>query len=73
MVSSIVLYFFTMNEVTKVGIGSFMGYGDLDISLPGASDSVIVSCSWGPGLGFYFIIIITIISIIVVYNHLIKD
>jgi hypothetical protein len=69
---SLVLFYFTMSEVTKVGVGSFMGSGDLIISLPGISDGFIISCYWGPGIGFYFILIATIISSLVFYKHLIK-
>ncbi|MFW6119907.1 MAG: hypothetical protein ACOC80_03270 [Petrotogales bacterium] len=49
----ILLFFYAMSQVTNIGIGSFSGSGNLDISFPGLQESAIINCSWGPGVGFY--------------------
>ena len=46
-----------MSQVTDIGVGSFSGSGDLDISIPGLQENAVVPCSWGPGIGFYLSIL----------------
>jgi len=50
---NIVLFYVAMSEVTKVGVGDFFGSSDLPITLPGESEQILLSCTWGAGLGFY--------------------
>lgn len=51
---SLLLFVYAMSQLTEVGVGSFMGSGDLEVSIPGdQAGSTMVSCSWGPGRGFY--------------------
>ena len=52
----IFLFFYTMSQVTSVGVGSFSGNGDLDVYIPGELDSTILYCYWGPDIGFYLTI-----------------
>ena len=54
LVVTVLLFFVAMSLVTDMGVGSFSGSGDLDISIPGLQENAIVPCSWGPGIGFYF-------------------
>ncbi len=49
----VLLFFVAMSQVTEVGVGSFIGNGDLEISLPGTGGNVEIMCNWGPGIGFY--------------------
>ena len=49
----VLLFFVAMSQVTEVGVGSFMGNGNLEISLPGTGGNVEIMCNWGPGIGFY--------------------
>ena len=63
LVVTVLLFFVAMSQVTDIGVGSFSGNGNLDISVPGMQENVVVPCSWGPGLGFYFGIL-AIISMI---------
>ena len=58
----LVIFYFSVSELTKVSIGNFIGNGNLDINIPGGSMSV-VSCSWGPALGFYLLLISAFILI----------
>ena len=57
LILNIALFYITMSEVTKIGIGDFSGSGDISISLPGESDQQSIPSSWGAGLGFYAVII----------------
>ena len=57
LILTIALFYITMSEVTKIGIGDFSGSGDISISLAGESDQQSIPSSWGPGLGLYAAII----------------
>jgi len=57
LVVAVLLYFVSMSLVTDIGVGSFSGGGDLDISIPGLQENAVVTCSWGPGIGFYLSIL----------------
>jgi len=58
-----------MNELAEVGIGGFIGSGNLDISIPGEENSVAILCNWGPNIGFYlYAISIILIMVILVFN-----
>jgi hypothetical protein len=46
-----------MSQLTELGVGSFIGNGELEISLPGLSESNILTCNWGPGFGFYLVLL----------------
>jgi phosphoglycerol transferase MdoB-like AlkP superfamily enzyme len=53
LVSSLVLFIGAMSAFTEVGVGSFMGEGALDVSIPGEDVTLSVLCQWGPGIGFW--------------------
>ena len=54
-----------MSQVTDVGVGSFSGNGDLDISIPGVQENEVINCSWGPGIGFYLSILATVCLVVI--------
>jgi len=60
------IFFYVMGQITEVGVGSFMGSGDLETSLPGIAESEILPSSWGPGVGF----ILTLISFVLIFLFL---
>jgi hypothetical protein len=60
---SIVLYYYAMSEFAEATVGSLIGNGDLDISIPGEGIYETLSCNWGPSIGFYFVIASTVILI----------
>ena len=72
LIISLLVFYIAMSEVTSVGVGGFTGFSDLSISPLSLSFNTLVSCSWGPGIGFYLIILVTIISIFNFFKHLIK-
>ncbi len=57
------LFYYAMSMVTKIGVGGFMGSGDISVSIPGKIQSVNLACSWGPGIGF----ILVVVSLIVLF------
>ena len=57
LVVTVLLFFVAMSQVTDIGVGSFSGGGDLNISIPGLQENAVVPCSWGPGIGFYLSIL----------------
>ena len=69
-VGSILIFSTGMSMLAEVGVGEFMGRGVLDVSVPGENMVPSVSCSWGPGLGFYFYVISIVILFIVIVGTL---
>jgi len=65
---SMVLFYVTMSEVTKVGIGGFSGAETLPITIPGTADQVDVSCSWGPSSGMFLPLIAFLGSIFLLFQ-----
>jgi len=63
-IGSIVLFSYAMSEMANATVGSFYGSGNLDISIPGEKTYEIMSCSWGPSLSFYLLLISIVILII---------
>jgi hypothetical protein len=57
LITSISIFFYAMSQLTGVSVGSFVGNGDLEITIPGVSESEILPCNWGPGVGFYLSIL----------------
>jgi len=53
LVATVSVFYYAMSMLTEVSVGGFSGNGNLDITLPGVSESEVLYCSWGPGLGFY--------------------
>jgi len=63
LIGSIGLFIYGMSTLNELGIGSFIGEGPLDISIPGEK-YYTVNSNWGPSVGFY-LYIITIIWVII--------
>lgn len=64
LILNIVLFWFTMSEVTKIGIGDFSGTKELAISIPGESEKATIPSTWGAGIGLYAVIA-TLIGMII--------
>ena len=71
LIVTLSIFFYAMSQLTQVGVGSFTGSGNLETNLPGISESKILPCTWGPGIGFYFALIAVII-LVIVFCYLIK-
>jgi uncharacterized membrane protein YhaH (DUF805 family) len=61
MVGSLILFYVAMSTFTEVGVGSFVGKGNIDVSIPGEELSVSVLSQWGPGNGFFIYVVSTLI------------
>ena len=65
------IFIYVMGQITEVGVGSFMGKGDLETSLPGIAESEILPSSWGPGIGFILVLVsFTLIFILLFQKRL---
>ena len=62
--SSVVFYILT-SVLSKIGVGSFIGEGVLNVSIIGQGSQVDIGCSWGPNLGFYIALICSFILILI--------
>lgn len=63
---SIVGFSYAMSEMANVTVGSFIGSGNLDVSIPGENTYETMSCSWGPGISFYIFLGSIILLLIVI-------
>lgn len=52
-----VVFYYALSQLTQVGVGSFMGSGTLDVTIPGQSVQTALPCTWGPGVSFYLLIV----------------
>jgi hypothetical protein len=59
----IVMYLSEMSKLANSTVGSLMGNGNIEISIPGEKTFETLSCSWGPSIGFYLTLTATIILI----------
>jgi hypothetical protein len=60
----LVLFYYAMAELAKVGVGSFIGEGSLHLSIPGARVRAFVQAGWSPSIGFYFCALAVILLIV---------
>jgi len=72
LIVTISIFFYAMSMLTEVGVGSFMGDGDLETNLPGISESKILPSSWGPGIGFSLGLMSVIILFVILFYDRIK-
>jgi len=69
LIGSILIFSIGMSALAEVGIGSFIGDGNLEVSIPGEEVAATVLCSWGPNVGFYlYVISIIMIALIIIYD-----
>jgi hypothetical protein len=61
------LFYYSMSMVTNIGVGGFMGSGDISISFPGKIQSVNLECSWGPGIGFILVVVSLIVLLLSIF------
>jgi len=73
LILNVALFYITMSEVTKIGIGDFFGSGDVQISVPGESSQVTVTANWGAGFGVYALVIVLIGFFIIQFLPLIQQ
>jgi hypothetical protein len=54
---TLIVFYYAFSQLTQVGVGSFMGSGTLDITVPGQLVQTAIPCSWGPSISFYLLIL----------------
>ncbi len=57
LIICIVLFYYAMSMVTNIGVGGFMGSGDISVFIPGNIQSMDLACDWGPGIGFILVLV----------------
>lgn len=67
---SIFIFSIGMNELAEVGIGSFIGEGSLEISVPGEEITESIYCNWGPSTGFYIYLLAILLIISMIICHI---
>jgi len=67
LISPLIIFYYAMSELCKVGVGDFFGGGNLDISLIGEGIRATVPSNWGPSIGFYLCLIAAIIILIIAF------
>lgn len=60
-IGSLLIFSVGMSKLTEVGVGGFMGGGNLDIGIPGEETFSTIFCNWGPSNGFYLYVVSNII------------
>lgn len=73
IIAAIAIFIYSMSLITQVSVGSFVGSGDLEITIPGLTENKILPCSWGPGIGFYLLILSFIFLVILFLSKRIKS
>ena len=69
LIGSVLIFSVGMSELAGVGVGGFIGDGNLDVTIPGEETFATIFCSWGPSVGFYlYVISVVILVIIIVFN-----
>jgi hypothetical protein len=63
LTGSLFVFYLAMSEMTKVGVGSFIGCGRLDVSIVGEGLWEVVYCNWGPSIGFYLLLLAVVMLI----------
>ena len=70
----LVIFTFAMSQITEVSVGGFFGKGDIETTIPGESENVLLDSTWGPETGFYLTIVAVVILIVgTIYNRIISN
>jgi len=70
---TLILFYYAFSQLTQVGVGSFMGSGTLDITIPGGEAQTKVPCSWGPGIGFYLLIVSVVLVVLSFFGKRVEE
>ena len=69
---ALIVFYYAFSQLTQVGVGSFMGSGTLDVTIPGYSIQTAIPCAWGPGIGFYLLIVSFVLLLLTFFMKRIK-
>ena len=71
-IGTIAVFSYAMSELASASIGSFIGEGNLGVSMPGEESYDTVFCSWGPNIGFYLLLVAIGILIFTIASNIRK-
>jgi hypothetical protein len=60
----IIIFYLAMSEFANITVGSLFGSGEIDVIIPGENIYEILHCNWGISIGFYLMLISTIILLL---------
>jgi len=70
----LVIFTFAMSQITEVSVGGLFGEGDIETTIPGLSENVLLPSTWGPETGFYLTLAAVVILIVgAMYNRIISN
>ena len=73
LILTISIFYYTLSQLTEVGVGSFIGSGEIEITIPGSVETKLLKCNWGPSIGFFLsLTIIIIFAIYLIYYKTLK-
>ena len=69
LLGSIIVFSYALSIFTNTTVGSLIGNGEFDVSVPGEKADITLSNSWGLAEGFYILLFsIVILMILFIYN-----
>jgi hypothetical protein len=73
LIVTLSIFYYALSQLTEVGIGNFMGSGEIEITIPGVAEAKLLPCTWGPSIGFYLALLTIILFMInFIYHRYIK-
>lgn len=64
LIISIIGFLIALNELCAIGIGSIVGSGIIETGIPGKTGFYSLSSTWGPSIGFYLLLLSTLIYVL---------
>ena len=69
---SLISFFVGISAVSEIGVGSFLGNGNIDVAIPGEYASATTPGYWGPNISFYLLICASLITTLILFYRLQK-
>ena len=73
LIGSFFIFCYGMSELAKVGVGSFIGEGNMDINIVGEGMTTGIYCHWGPSIGFYLCSASIILLLFPLFYYIIRE
>lgn len=69
LLGTIGIFIFGMSTLSEISVGTLFGEGMLNVSVSGQAEYTEIPCTWGPGFGFYLLIISTLLNGIILIKQ----
>ena len=66
------IFSYTTAKMTEIGIGGFLGKGNIKLQILGEGESMAINSTWGPSTGFYLCMLAITILILLMFPHIIN-